>query len=154
MSEGKRSKLLIRVGVAGVFGVVLSLFLMFGPPGLLAKSEAPVFCGGCHVMESEYESWFHTGAHKRKKCVECHLPNENVAMHYVWKAIDGMKDVVFFYSGRVPEHITITAHGAEVLQGNCIRCHSEAVQNVNPGRKCWDCHRWITHKRSGSIETL
>lgn len=154
MAEKKISKLLISLSLAVGIGIALSLFLMLGPPKLLAKSEAPIFCGGCHVMESEYETWFHTGAHKRNKCVDCHLPNENAGIHYAWKTLDGLKDVVFFYSGRVPEHIRLTMHGAEVLQRNCIRCHQEAVEFVNPDRKCWECHRWITHKRSGIMETL
>lgn len=33
-------------------GVIASLFFMLGPPKLLAKSESPVFCGSCHVMEA------------------------------------------------------------------------------------------------------
>jgi cytochrome c nitrite reductase small subunit len=137
----------------GLAAVVVALFLLHGPPKLLAKSESPSFCAGCHVMESEFESWAHEGAHRRKLCVDCHLPNENMAIHYVWKSIDGMKDVAFFYSGTVPEQIKLTAHGAKVLQANCVRCHQATVEFINHDRKCWECHRRIMHKRSGSIET-
>lgn len=153
MSEGQ-SKKVVMFSVIGIAVAVVSLFLLFGPPKLLAKSESPDFCSQCHVMGPEYEAWLHEGAHRRKLCVDCHLPNENMPVHYVWKAIDGLKDVLFFYSGRVPEQIKLTSHGAKVLQANCIRCHSSAVEFMDHDRKCWECHRRLIHKRSGSIETL
>lgn len=134
-------------------GALILLFLLLGPPELLAKSEAPIFCGGCHVMEEQFEAWAHAGAHRRKQCVDCHLPNENVALHYFWKSVDGMKDVVLFYSGMAKEHATISAHGVKVLQANCIRCHSSAVEFIDQDRKCWDCHRRLPHRRSGAMAT-
>jgi len=140
--------------ITGGVVAAIVLFLLLGPPKMLARSESPEFCSSCHVMGSEYEAWLHEGAHRRKKCVDCHLPNENQAAHYIWKSIDGLKDVLFFYSGKVPDHIELTSHGAEVLQANCIRCHSTTVEFVNHERKCWECHRRLMHTRSGQIETL
>ncbi|AJE02292.1 cytochrome c nitrite reductase small subunit [Geobacter pickeringii] len=141
--------------VSGAFVVIaVALFLMVGPPQLLAKSSTPDFCVRCHVMESEYESWIHTGAHRRIKCVDCHLPNENVGLHYIWKSIDGMKDVIVFYSGFPPEHITISEHGQKVLQRNCVRCHETTVAHIDTERQCWQCHRRVSHTRSGAMETL
>jgi len=152
MSDKKPRGLKI-VLLAGVVALATGLFLAVGPPQLLAKSEAPEFCASCHVMEAEYEAWFHQGAHRRKACVDCHLPNDNMPAHYVWKSIDGMKDVVVFNSGRVPENITISEHGKKVVQANCIRCHETTVMMINQERPCTDCHRRIMHKRSGAIET-
>ena len=140
--------------MGGTALLVLLLFLLLGPPKLLAKSEQPAFCAGCHVMEAEYEAWAHAGAHRRNACVDCHLPNDNVAVHYVWKAIDGMKDVAFFYSGSVPEQIELTSHGEKVLQANCVRCHEQTVMMINQERKCWECHRRIMHTRSGAMQTI
>jgi cytochrome c nitrite reductase small subunit len=137
-----------------IIGAALSVFLFLGPPKLLAKSESPDFCGGCHVMEQQYEAWSHTGAHRRIKCVDCHLPNDNSAIHYAWKAIDGFKDVGMFYTGMVPEQIELTKHGAKVLQANCVRCHASTVAMINQDRTCWDCHRRLMHTRSGTMETL
>lgn len=149
----KKKRILFVVVLAGVSAAVL-LFFMVGPPKLLAKSSEPDFCSQCHVMESNYEAWSHSGAHRRKLCVDCHLPNQNRGVHYVWKAIDGLKDVLIFYSGRVPEKIEITDHGKEVLQVNCIRCHETTVMLIDHDRQCWECHRRISHKRSGAMETL
>jgi cytochrome c nitrite reductase small subunit len=129
------------------------VYVLLGPPGLLAKSERPQFCASCHVMESQYEAWFHAGAHRRKDCVDCHLPNQNATMHYVWKSIDGLKDVVFFYSGHVPDNIRISEHGQKAVQANCLRCHQEMVDRIASERKCWDCHRRITHLASAPQRT-
>lgn len=134
-----------------LMGVGALLFLMLGPPKLLAKSESPAFCASCHVMEAEFDAWAHSGAHRRKLCVDCHLPSQNVTLHYTWKSIDGLKDTVFYYSGKVPERILITAHGKKVLQGNCIRCHETTVDDIDHERPCWECHRRITHRLSGAM---
>ncbi|MFO7606722.1 MAG: cytochrome c nitrite reductase small subunit [Desulfurivibrionaceae bacterium] len=134
-------------------GIVAAIFLALGPPDLLAKSETPNFCAGCHVMEAQYEAWTHAGAHRRKACVDCHLPNQSIVLHYLWKSIDGIKDVLVFYSGRVPERIEISAHGEEVVQANCIRCHEFMVTRIDQQRLCWQCHRRIAHRGVGEIQT-
>lgn len=139
--------------VAAVAAGVLGLFLLLGPPHLLAKSESPDFCAMCHVMEAEHTAFMHSGAHRRHGCNDCHLPNNNVALHYIWKSIDGMKDVIFFYSGHVPERIELSEHGAKVVKANCIRCHSELVSQMDTSRNCWSCHRRVAHIGTGSIET-
>lgn len=143
-----------RILAAGVCALLVGLFLALGPPGLLAKSESVSFCAACHVMEGQHTAFLHSGAHRRNKCVDCHLPNDHPVSHYVWKSIDGMKDVVFFYSGRVPERIELSGHGARALQANCVRCHETLVSQITVSRNCWECHRRITHTGTGSVKTL
>ena len=140
--------------VVFVIGFIILLFLGVGPPNLLAKSNTPIYCASCHVMQSQYEAWFHSGAHRRILCIDCHLPHENTFLHYTWKALDGFKDMIVFYSGTVPERITISSHGKEVLQGNCIRCHELAVSMIDRERKCWECHKRITHQLTGTIASF
>ncbi len=147
-------KILLYVLAAGVLAAVLGLFVAFGPPGLYAKSESPEFCGSCHVLQPEYEAWFHSGAHARIKCVDCHLPNDTLANHLWWKTLDGVKDAAEFHLGMVSEDIRISGHGARVVQANCQRCHAETVALINADRQCWDCHRRLSHKRTGAIATL
>jgi cytochrome c nitrite reductase small subunit len=145
-----RLKYLVVIVLAGS---AVGLFVMLGPPRLLAKSEMPDFCASCHVMESEYEAWFHEGAHRRINCVDCHLPHENLAVHYVWKSIDGLKDMLVFYSGRVPDSIKASDHAQKVLQSNCLRCHETSVELIDNERQCWSCHRRLVHLGSGAIQT-
>lgn len=126
------------------------LFALLGPPQMLAKSEEASFCVSCHVHETQFEAWFQVGAHRNVRCVDCHLPNDNLASHYVWKSIDGMKDVAVFYSGRAPDYLKLSDHAREVVQANCIRCHESRVAMIDQERECWSCHRWLQHKQAGS----
>ena len=153
MRLGERKKGLLYAALAVSAAIAAALFLVVGPRKLLATTDQPDFCMRCHVMESNYEAWIHAGAHRRSKCVDCHLPNENLGLHYVWKSLDGLKDALVFYSGRVPERITLSSHGGTVLQANCVRCHETTVMMTDSGRKCWGCHRRISHRRSGAMET-
>jgi len=135
--------LLVAGGAAGGF-------LAFGPPQLMARTETALFCGSCHVMQSQFEAWFNVGAHRTIRCVDCHLPHENLPSYYVWKSIDGMKDVIVFYSGQTPETITLSDRGRRFVQANCIRCHTVPVPQVDQTRECWDCHRFLQHHIAGA----
>jgi cytochrome c nitrite reductase small subunit len=152
MSLSKK-KTLVYVLIMGAIVAVLGLFVAFGPPGLYAKSESPEFCGSCHVLQPEYETWFHSGAHQNIKCIDCHLPNNNLANHLFWKSVEGVKDTLAFHTGRVSDTIRISTHGAAVVQNNCQRCHAEVISRVAMDRQCWDCHRRMTHRQTGAIET-
>lgn len=131
--------------------VAAGLFVSFGPPGLYAKSASPDFCASCHVMESQYETWFHHGSHRGVRCVDCHLPNDNQVSHATWKGLDGMKDVWLYFSGQVPEKIKLTEHGEKVLQENCRRCHEQIVSMIREDRRCWECHRRLSHLTTGAM---
>lgn len=139
------------LAVSLIVGIAAILFILLGPPQLLAKSESADFCASCHVMEDQHTAWQNSGTHRRIRCVDCHLPNNNPVSHYVWKSIDGMRDVVFFHTGHVPETITLSNHGEKVVQANCIKCHTEAVERMDQSRKCWGCHRQLRHRLTGTI---
>ena len=144
---------LLAVFATLLLALSVSAFLALGPPKLLAKSESPAFCASCHVMEEEHAAWSHAGAHRRLRCVDCHLPEGNPAVHYFWKSIDGMKDVVCFQSGHVPERIELSSHGAQVVQENCIRCHAATLAGIDTTRRCWNCHRQLRHRLTGTMAT-
>jgi len=145
-------KVYVTVGLVVV--AVLGLVMLMTVPKIMAKTSEPVYCASCHVMEAEYTAWGKAGAHSRKWCVECHLPHQNQAAYYVWKSLDGMKDMYVFHLGRVPDEIHASEHAREVLQANCIRCHAEAVAHIQKDRQCWSCHKRITHRYSGMRDTI
>jgi cytochrome c nitrite reductase small subunit len=153
MAFPRISKILLYLAGFLVLAGVLGVFMAFGPPQLFAKSSTPEFCGSCHVLQMEYEAWFHAGAHKRVACVECHLPNDNMARHLMWKSIDGIHDVIRYNTGQVHEVIKISDHNASVVKENCRRCHAETMARVNEDRNCWTCHRRLSHRLSGSMQT-
>ncbi|MGA9755469.1 MAG: cytochrome c nitrite reductase small subunit [Desulfobaccales bacterium] len=148
-----QKKFLLSVLAAVVAMAVVGAYVAFGSPGLYAKSESPEFCGSCHVLQPEYESWFHSGAHQNIKCIDCHLPNNNLANHLFWKSVEGVQDTLAFHTGRISETIRISERGAAVVEANCRRCHAELLARINENRRCWDCHRRMSHKLTGTIET-
>ncbi len=135
--------------------LALLLIVAIFSPKLLAKTNSPEFCANCHVMQEQYITLIKGGIHNSLKCVDCHLPNDSKVKFYLWKGIDGTKDVMHFYSGSVPERIIISAHGKKTVQENCIRCHEGMVSMINVSdRKCWDCHKKISHRQAGLRETI
>ncbi|MFA6317392.1 MAG: NapC/NirT family cytochrome c [Elusimicrobiota bacterium] len=128
--------------IAGL-GLVLLLVLLFGPPRLFEYSESPGFCGKCHPPE--YAAWEKMGSHRQKRCIDCHLPNDGWFEHFVWKGIDGTKDMSLFAVMGVSENIELTGHGVKVARVNCVRCHEDMTSKMDRTRQCWDCHRRVTH---------
>lgn len=149
----ERQAVLIKAGIyAGAAGCA-ALLLLFGPPHLIERTETPKFCGLCHSMKPQHSAWEHS-AHRSARCIDCHLPNNNAVNHYVWKTIDGNKDVFYEFSGlREHDEIKLSPHGHRVLQANCIRCHETTVTHIDQKRACIDCHRTAGHKRQGMTET-
>jgi len=153
MVSRRKSKIAYISFIILAAGTILLPLLTFAASSFPDKTDSD-YCKSCHVMEAEYEAWIHSGAHRRKYCVDCHLPNENKTAHYLWKSIDGVKDILVYYSGRIPEKIRISSHGEKILQINCIRCHETTVMFMNKERKCWSCHRRVSHMHTGIRETL
>ncbi|MBI5743753.1 MAG: NapC/NirT family cytochrome c [Elusimicrobia bacterium] len=138
--------LLLKAGAACAVCALGGAFLLFGPPRMIELTESPQFCALCHSNQNG--DWLHS-AHRREKCIDCHLPNDNFADHYMWKSIDGGKDVFFHFSGLGDGNDTqLTPHGKKVLQANCIRCHVDLVSHINNKRSCIDCHRTLSHRRT------
>jgi cytochrome c nitrite reductase small subunit len=125
---------------------VLFASMALAVPYYMVKTGTPEYCVTCHVMETEYESWFYSGAHKQISCIDCHLPNDNFVNHYLWKGLDGMKDVIYFYTGLVPDLIHPSSHAKKTIKVNCRRCHEEMVSRIGTeDMQCWDCHRNLYH---------
>ena len=114
------------------------------------------FCVTCHVMEPQKESAFHT-IHRAPEvnCKDCHIPQDNVVRMIGYKALSGSKDI---YSNVVgpPDIIRTSAMSKDIIENNCIRCHSTTVQNIATtgtpttkgsagGTRCFECHRSIPH---------
>lgn len=115
-------------------------------PRILDYSESPAFCGVCHSMKQQSQTWEHS-RHRGVKCIDCHLPNDNLPEHFFWKGIDGTKDVISQTLGlKEEDEIRLSEHGKKVLQSNCVRCHKDIVSHIDNKRSCVDCHRGIHHR--------
>ena len=118
----------------------------------------PSTCNNCHVMDAAYESWYHGGHKNWATCNDCHTPHAFIPKYWV-KAQSGYHHVTAFLFGDIPPNIRAKEASKEVVQENCIYCHSETVSNVAmsisydesvPGeRYCFECHRQVAHGQRG-----
>lgn len=131
--------------------------------GLLGwVTDAPAYLGGeaatcnnCHVMDAAYENWYH-GPHRAVAvCTDCHLPHQNFLSYYLYKGYSGMKDVYSFTTKSYPTAIRANELTIEIIQENCIRCHTDTVESMLTAsslpfeRHCWDCHQTVAHGDRG-----
>jgi cytochrome c nitrite reductase small subunit len=138
---------------SSAFIIALGAFVFItGAPAYMGTDAAT--CNNCHVMDSQYENWYHGGHSNVTECVDCHLPHDNIIHYYIAKAETGMHDVYVFSTGTTPELIRAKANTKTIIQSNCIRCHKSTVDDIMQGpqpfdRHCWDCHRSVSHGQRG-----
>ena len=82
---------------------------------------------------------------------------------YYFKARDGLRHATIFTLRKEPQVIFIKEEGKEVVQENCVRCHSNLLtdsklfaktdefQHLRMERRCWECHREVPH---GTVNSL
>jgi cytochrome c nitrite reductase small subunit len=113
----------------------------------------PTTCNNCHVMDGVYEGWYHASHQRSATCIDCHTPH-NLVLKYLYKAKSGMNHVFMFSTGQIPEPLRAKHETDQIIQENCLRCHSETVSEIadgqmDSGRYCFECHRSIAHGPRG-----
>jgi cytochrome c nitrite reductase small subunit len=146
------NRLPVLLAIAAVV-IALGLFVYVTDAPAYAGTD-PSTCNNCHVMDSQYENWYHAAHEKAATCAECHLPHDNVVHYWVAKTQTGMHDVFVFSTGAAPQMIRAKASTDKIIQDNCVRCHNDTVENIMAGvqtfdRRCWDCHRAVAHGNRG-----
>ena len=114
----------------------------------------PETCANCHVMDAQYENWFHVPHEKWATCSDCHIPHDNFFAYWFYKGKSGMRDVYYFATLGYPEAIRANEETRGIVQENCIRCHLDTVESMVTysmplDRNCWDCHRATAHGERG-----
>lgn len=150
--------------VLGIF-VGLTIHILNISNATSYLSDDPKTCVNCHVMYPEYATW-EKGSHGRvTTCNDCHVPQDNIIRKYMFKASDGLRHASMFTFRMEPQVIRIKDAGREVVQENCIRCHSNYLHPValrSIGAKsiyednegvCWDCHRETPHGKVHSLSS-
>ncbi len=142
-----------------IFGSIigLSLFLAKESEVVSYMGDDPKTCVNCHVMTSEYNSWMHSSHREWASCNDCHVPHDNVLNKYYFKAKDGLYHASVFTMRNEPQVIQMKEASQEVVQNNCIRCHTNQITDVKLSswlenhkenrteRQCWECHRETPH---------
>ena len=128
--------------------------------------DDPSACVNCHIMTPYYASWSHSSHGRDATCNDCHVPHQNLAMKYGFKAMDGMKHVAYFVTHTERQAIMAEDLSAQVIMDNCIRCHTQLNQEFvktgrmgfmqakrGEGKACWDCHRNVPHGGMNSLSS-
>jgi cytochrome c nitrite reductase small subunit len=152
--------------------VILSLGFLFGLIFLVLHianatsymSDNPRACINCHVMTTEYASWQKSSHARVATCNDCHVPQDFFIRTYAFKASDGLRHATMFTFRLEPQVIRIKEAGINVVQENCLRCHSHIIhrsmltQEVTlrsrergEAKFCWDCHREVPHGKVRSL---
>ncbi len=150
--------------VLGIFiGIGAFTFHLSKAPSYL--SDEPQTCVNCHIMAPEYATWAHSAHREYTNCNECHVPHNNIFNHYFFKAKDGLRHATIFTLRAEPQVIEIKSAGSKVVHNNCIRCHSDLINDtkmmrpeyahndLRKERKCWECHRETPHGRVKGLST-
>ncbi len=144
-------------------GLAFFIFYISNAPSYL--SDKPETCVNCHIMAPQYATWNHSSHREHAHCNDCHVPHNNVANKYYFKAKDGLRHATVFTLRNEPQVIFIKEEGMGVVQDNCVRCHSNLITDSKllgrtieyhqhrTDKKCWDCHREVPHGRVNSLSS-
>ena len=144
-------------GLGGLFMYLLRAHTYF-------VGDDPSACVNCHIMTPYYATWSHSSHGRDATCNDCHVPHQNLALKYGFKAMDGLKHTAYFVTHaerQAPMAETLTG---QVVMDNCIRCHEQLntefvktgrmsymQQQAKGGKVCWDCHRNVPHSGMNSL---
>lgn len=157
-------KLTVIISLGIIFGLIIYLGYVSKAHSYL--SDNPATCVNCHIMAPQYATWNHSAHREVTNCNDCHVPHNNVFNKYYFKAKDGLRHATMFTLRKEPQVIFIHEAGQEVVQNNCIRCHSNKITDSKvlaftdefhtsrTERKCWECHRETPHGRVNSLSSV
>ncbi|MCI6549901.1 MAG: cytochrome c nitrite reductase small subunit [Prevotella sp.] len=152
--------------VSGIAAGLLILFMYLLRMHTYIIGDDPAACINCHIMSPYYATWSHSSHGRDVTCNDCHVPNGNLAAHYAFKGVDGMKHVAYFVTHSEHQAIQAEAMSDEVIMDNCIRCHKQLNQEFvktgridymearrGEGKACWDCHRNVPHMGKNALSS-
>ncbi len=149
-------------------GIVLGLGLSLIGAEMIEKTSDAKFCSSCHSMEGVTQSHYediHGGnnpAGVKAKCVDCHLPHDNVFAYVTAKAYTGVKDVLgeLFWADSFDWKGNLEKRKEFTYSTGCQKCHDLdsmryeipkaflAHKDFKNGRvdSCVHCHEHVGHK--------
>ena len=136
--------------LVGMF-IGLSTFTFNYAEGLAYFSDDPEACLNCHVMRPQFEGWNHSSHKNVATCNTCHTPH-SFPQKYIIKGINGWNHSLAFTTGNYPDPIRIRGFNADVVQANCVECHSTLISQIHSAapkeeRSCIACHGNVGHGR-------
>ena len=159
----------MKKGVVLIFcGLVIGIIGSLLAAEMVERTAGVDFCARCHTMKGvaqAYENDIHGGSNIygiRARCVDCHLPHDNVAHYLVAKAYTGTQDVLgeMFWSKSVDWVGNLKKREEFVYTSGCQQCHDlDAIRYEIPKAflahrefkmgvvsSCVHCHNHVGHK--------
>ena len=150
--------------VAGVLCGLGGLFMYLLRAHTYFVGDNPSACVNCHIMTPYYATWSHSSHGRDVTCNDCHVPHQNLAFYYGFKAVDVLKHTACFVTHSERQAPMAEALTGQVVMDNCIRCHTQLnqefvktgrmgymQQQAQGGKVCWDCHRNVPHGGMNSL---
>jgi cytochrome c nitrite reductase small subunit len=128
-------------------GAVIGIFIAFFTVGSYHAAGSPAFCMSCHSMKDVGKHW-QQSRHKQFACIECHLPDSNIAVQVTYKGKAGLNDLFHETLRAYPAKIHLSSEARGIADGNCLRCHYSTVENTfmaGQGGDCLKCHHGLVH---------
>jgi cytochrome c nitrite reductase small subunit len=164
LTPPKQWRTTVIVLLGAFFG--LGFFILQESKATSYLGDDPKTCINCHVMTPEYITWMNSSHGNVATCNDCHVPHDNFFKKYAFKAKDGLYHASMFTLRAEPQVIQMHEAGQEVVQQNCVRCHSNQVTDAKQAawleshtenrtdRQCWECHREVPHGRVKSLSSV
>ena len=155
-------QVIILLGILTGFG----FFIIYVSKAPSYLSDDPETCVNCHIMAPQYATWNHSSHREVAGCNDCHVPHNNVISKYFFEAKDGLRHAAVFTLRSEPQVIQAKEASSNVVQQNCVRCHTSLVtdsrmelyddqfNDLRTGRRCIECHRETPHGRVNSISSV
>lgn len=122
-------------------------------------SDDPEACINCHIMTPQYATWRNSSHREVATCNDCHVPHDSTIRKFWFKANDGLRHSALFTFRMERQVIEAEPASKQVIQDNCVRCHSETLRAVGAPkihtieRSCIECHREVPHGRVHSLSS-
>jgi cytochrome c-type protein NapC len=149
-------------------GISIGLAIALLAAEMIERTSDKAFCSSCHSMQAvsrAYTEDVHGGMNTMgfsTKCVDCHLPHDNV-FHYVkTKAYSGAKDVLgeLFWAKSFDWISNLQNKEHFVYTSGCLKCHDLNAIRYNIPKafvahkeflsgkvtSCLKCHENVGHK--------
>lgn len=134
---------------AGILALGFCMMLLLKAPFL--GLDTPQFCGSCHAMDEQFNTYSHSAHRLGASCGDCHIPH-SLVYGGAFKAYTGTRDLLAVTTNTVPTEIRVTEMSKDVMQENCLRCHEDVMGEIGDtsldgGKFCFDCHRSSPHQK-------
>ena len=134
------------VGIGVLIGVILCYGTYYG----MHKTSDEKFCVLCHEMDPmviAYKDDVHGGNGKvgaSAKCVDCHLPHDNLINYIFTKAKNGVVEgsIHFFGNPEAINWIERRDHRASfVFDKGCLECHGNILNDISSTAQAQKMHQ-------------